>query len=300
MRTVFCPVCGTRLKTKDGKTLWCGNCAEERFPLYSTAVSAAVWNREGSALLLIRQYGESEPVFPAGYVDRGETAEDAVIRELREELDLTVESLRFLRSRFYAPSQTLMLHYAVTVCETEAKPNSEVDSWAWTPPAEADRLIRGGLARLLLDDTLREQKQGGGDELPFYGQERAPVSVQMLFEDLRHVWCAETCAPRMRADWSPDNPTLGQCSITAFLVQDLLGGEVYGIPLPDGSVHCYNKAEGLVFDLTSDQFSDRTLSYENNPLQTREALFAQADKRERYELLKRRLLDYRSGCTAEK
>ena len=126
------------------------------------------------------------------------------------------------------------------------------------------------------------------------------ITPPELYRLLSSIWCEYSCTPRLRHLWTPDNPTLGQCSITAFLVQDLLGGEVYGIPLPDGSVHCYNKAEGLVFDLTSDQFSDRTLSYENNPLQTREALFAQADKRERYELLKRRLLDYRSGCTAEK
>ncbi len=40
--------------------------------------------------------------------------------------------------------------------------------------------------------------------------------------------------------WTPDNKTLGQCSITAFLAQDIFGGKVYGIPLPEGGVHCYN------------------------------------------------------------
>ena len=43
-----------------------------------------------------------------------------------------------------------------------------------------------------------------------------------LYNKLSRVWCADTCAPRMRDGWRPENMTLGQCSITAFLAQDLL------------------------------------------------------------------------------
>ena len=51
------------------------------------------------------------------------------------------------------------------------------------------------------------------------------------------VWRESTCAPRMQSKWNEENKTLGQCSITAFLVQDIFGGEVYGIKRPDGSFH---------------------------------------------------------------
>lgn len=153
-----CPVCGTRLVKKDhpaeGPTLFCERCGDYRFPLYSAAITAAIWDEEKTKLLLIWQYGEPDPVFPAGYVDKGETAEEAVIRELREELGLTVKSLRFLCSRYYAPSETLMLHFAVTVREAEARPNEEVEAWRWVAVEEANRLICGGLARELLDSTL--------------------------------------------------------------------------------------------------------------------------------------------------
>ena len=47
-----------------------------------------------------------------------------------------------------------------------------------------------------------------------------------LYDALEKIWCADTCAPRMRDEWSPANKTLGQCSITAFLVQDIFGGKV--------------------------------------------------------------------------
>lgn len=102
------------------------------------------------------------------------------------------------------------------------------------------------------------------------------------------IWSAESCAPRYRAEWSPENRTLGQCSITAFLAQDIFGGRVYGIPLPEGGVHCYNQVGDCVFDLASEQFGEKAkdLVYEGNAEQFREDHFADADKKARYELLK--------------
>ena len=129
----------------------------------------------------------------------------------------------------------------------------------------------------------------------FYGWEGASAEIRALYEDLSAIWSRETCAPRLRPDWSPENRTLGQCSITAFLVQDLLGGEVRGVPLPDGSVHCFNEVDGYLFDLTSEQFGDELLDYSDRPLQRRETHFADEGKRRRYELLKARLLALREG-----
>ncbi len=111
-----------------------------------------------------------------------------------------------------------------------------------------------------------------------------------LYNALSKVWCADTCAPRMRDCWCRGNKTLGQCSITGFLVQDIFGGIVYGVPRSDGSFHCYNDVDGCVFDLTSEQFGDEKLSYEGNPQQFREVHFAKEEKRLRYELLKSLLL----------
>ena len=36
-----------------------------------------------------------------------------------------------------------------------------------------------------------------------------------LYDALSHVWCADTCAPRMRQNWTKENMTLGQCSISS-------------------------------------------------------------------------------------
>lgn len=136
-------------------------------------------------------------------------------------------------------------------------------------------------------------------EYNFYGWENAMVnpinsgfsaisSPRKLYDILSDIWSAETCAPRMRRNWSPENKTLGQCSITAFLAQDLFGGKVYGIPREGGNFHCYNVIGDCVFDLTSEQFGDeaKSLNYENNPEQLRKIHFAKEEKLQRYNFLK--------------
>lgn len=129
----------------------------------------------------------------------------------------------------------------------------------------------------------------------FYGWQAADVQDVCgrtpceLYDLLLGAWCVETCAPRMRERWSEDDPTVGQCSVTAFLAQDLFGGTVWGVPLEDGNYHCFNVVGECVFDLTSEQFGDRVLDYEHVVEQRRAAHFAKEEKHLRYELLRERL-----------
>ena len=134
----------------------------------------------------------------------------------------------------------------------------------------------------------------------FYGWEHAdvaPIEEQYkriknpreLYDLLSNIWCADTCAPRMRQQWTKENMTMGQCSITAFLAQDIFGGKVYGILRPGGNYHCYNVVGACVFDLTSEQFGDERLDYSDNPEQFREVHFGKEEKRLRYEYLKAEL-----------
>lgn len=137
-------------------------------------------------------------------------------------------------------------------------------------------------------------------EYKFYGAQNADVAPlseysakvkdpRHLYDLLSKCWCKETCAPRMQDEWTEENKTLGQCSITAFLVQDLFGGKVYGIQRKDGNYHCYNVVKDCVFDLTSEQFHGEKLCYEGNPEQFREVHFRKEEKQQRYLLLKKKL-----------
>lgn len=134
-------------------------------------------------------------------------------------------------------------------------------------------------------------------EYNFYGWQTALIRDNNLltprdyYDLLSDIWCAETCAPRLRDKWSNDNKTLGQCSITAFLMQDMFGGRVYGILRPGGNYHCFNVVDGCAFDLTSEQFGDEALDYDSCCEQFREVHFAKTEKRLRYEYLKKELME---------
>ena len=149
--------------------------------------------------------------------------------------------------------------------------------------------VRGGDSRIYRMDTYG-----------FYGWKDADVKARTdeypgietpkdLYRVLWHVWSKETCTARMRADWTEENATLGQCTITAFLAQDIFGGRVWGVPLEDGNFHCFNAAGDRVFDLTSEQFGDRKLDYSLRYEQLRHDHFMKPGKRERYEALKEAL-----------
>jgi len=133
-----------------------------------------------------------------------------------------------------------------------------------------------------------------GKKYRFYGWETADVrdarglTPRDYYDLLSQLWCEETCAPRLRDRWSENNRTVGQCTITAFLMQDIYGGKVLGVPLPDGNHHCFNVVGDRVFDLTSEQFDER-FDYRDRPEQTREEHFKKEEKRLRYEALKEKL-----------
>lgn len=124
-------------------------------------------------------------------------------------------------------------------------------------------------------------------------------SPQRLYDALCGIWCRQTCAPRLQHEWTEQNRTMGQCSITAFLAQDIFGGSVYGILRPGGNYHCYNVVGDVVFDLTSEQFGDEALCYTDNPEQFREIHFKKEEKRKRYLYLRETLDHYCRRFTTE-
>jgi ADP-ribose pyrophosphatase YjhB (NUDIX family) len=95
-----CPRCGeTRLQPNDAKSFVCLSCG---FVYYhgSAAVVSAIVECDGK-IILTRRTNEPQKglwALPGGFVDYEESLEDALIRELQEELDLTVTSPAYLCS----------------------------------------------------------------------------------------------------------------------------------------------------------------------------------------------------------
>ena len=138
----YCPECGTPLIEKEleheGLVPFCPTCDAYRFPMYNVAVSMVVVNEANGKYLLVKQYGKDFFRLVAGYVNRAEPLEHAVLRELKEETGMTAARIRFNRTRFYEPSNTLMCNFTAFVRDdSELNPNYEIDSWEWFTPDEA-------------------------------------------------------------------------------------------------------------------------------------------------------------------
>jgi len=127
------------------------------------------------------------------------------------------------------------------------------------------------------------------DVAPINNEYKGINDPRDLYDALDEIWCEYSCAPRLREKWSVNDKTVGQCSITAFLAQDIFGGKVYGVPLPEGGFHCYNVVGDCLFDLAVEQFHGEPLEFAKENEQLREVHFADQDKKNRYEYLKREL-----------
>lgn len=128
--------------------------------MYNVAVSMIVINEQTGEILLIKQYGRPFFILVAGYVNRGEPLEHAVGREIKEETGMTVSRVKFNRTNFFEPSNTLMCNFTAFVKDaSELSPNREIDSYQWFSPNEARQNIRpNSLAERFLNAYLEESK----------------------------------------------------------------------------------------------------------------------------------------------
>ena len=162
----YCMECGTRLQKKflknEGMVPYCDCCEAFRFPVFSTAVSMEVLNPAQDKILLIKQYGKDRYVLVAGYVNQGENAETTVAREVQEEIGLSVSQIRFQRSEYFDPSNTLMLNFSCVAQSEDLSQVSEdeIDSCRWFSLAEAKEAIaKGSLAGKFLTAFLEEKEK---------------------------------------------------------------------------------------------------------------------------------------------
>lgn len=97
----YCSRCGSEeVKYLDNNSLKCMSCDFQSFINEVSAVACIIIDKQGKILLSKRKNEPESGKYdlPGGFIDLGEKAEDAVIRELKEELSINVTSLRYLSS----------------------------------------------------------------------------------------------------------------------------------------------------------------------------------------------------------
>ena len=162
----YCSSCGHPLKMieheHEGMVPYCERCKEYRFPVFNTAVSMIVLNPAKDHILLIKQYGRDHNVLVAGYVNQGESLEETLVRELKEEIGINVLSYRYNKSEFFERSNTLMCNFTVVADDVSLGGVSEweIDEAKWYTFEEAAAQVKPcSLAQRFLYDFLNAWDQ---------------------------------------------------------------------------------------------------------------------------------------------
>ena len=113
------------------------------------------------------------------------------------------------------------------------------------------------------------------------------MDLEKLRGAIKQSWGRETCYPKQVGKWTPGNPSLGQCAVTALVVQDYFGGVLLYCKHND---HYWNKLPNQQeIDFTRDQFPNGTVIYIDE-VRTRDYIFNTGTFiLQRYNLLRERV-----------
>ena len=160
MRFTFCPHCGTKLIGKEigdeGVIPYCEACNIPLWDMFTTSIIAAVVNEYDEVALLQQNYvSTTKYVCVAGIMKIGESAEETVILEVKEEIGQDVDALEFISSYPYEKKEMLMLGYKATVKKKDFELSCEVDSVEWVKFDDAlDKLREGSIAWQLVKAVI--------------------------------------------------------------------------------------------------------------------------------------------------
>ena len=160
----YCGRCGSKTFTKDNeRAKACPECKLMNFPRLSPAVIMAV--EKGNELLLARSAHFPKGMFSvlAGFVEPGETIEECVVREVKEEVGVTVGNVRYVASQPWPFPNSLMLGFTADYIEGDLNLDPvEIAEAGWFT-ADALPSIPGriSIARRLIDRFLDKQGQTG-------------------------------------------------------------------------------------------------------------------------------------------
>jgi NAD+ diphosphatase len=176
----FCGRCGSPTQSRHGGHMrLCTNaeCGREHFPRTDPAVIMLVTRPgldggpdggpDGGAVLMGRQKSWTEGMYStlAGFVDPGESLEEAVAREVHEEAGIAVADVTYMASQPWPFPSSLMLGFRARATSMEIHINrDELDDARWFTRDQIARFGEAGLslprqvsiARWLIDQWLAE------------------------------------------------------------------------------------------------------------------------------------------------
>jgi len=132
----FCGVCATPMQRLDGERCYCCPACDMRaYPRISPAMMVLV--RKGDAVLLALHAlpGATRYTALAGFLEAGESIEEAVHREVYEEVGLRVQNLRYFGSQSWPFPHSLMIAYTADYLSGEIRIDpGEISDARWFGP----------------------------------------------------------------------------------------------------------------------------------------------------------------------
>lgn len=154
--TNYCGVCGAPMKMHTDISKRCTKCGKEVWPQLSTAIIVLI--SRGDEVLMVHAHNFKGNFYSlvAGFVETGETLEEAVMREVKEETNLTIKNIRYYASQPWPYPCGLMIGFYAEYESGELRlQHSELRSGDWyrfdALPQLPEKL---SIARRLIDHWL--------------------------------------------------------------------------------------------------------------------------------------------------
>ena len=161
----YCGRCGTPTRSKaDERAKECPACGLVAYPRVTPAMMALV--TRGCEVLLARAHRFPPAMFSAlaGFVEPGETIEDCIRREVREEVGVEVDRLEYFASQSWAFPHSLMIAFTAEYAGGELRPDqTEIAEARWFRFDAVPKLPPSiSIARRLIDATVERLARSAG------------------------------------------------------------------------------------------------------------------------------------------
>jgi NAD+ diphosphatase len=156
----FCGRCGAQLRTKTiERAKECPQCGLLHFPRLAPAIIVLV--ERGNKLLLARSRHFMPGIYSvlAGFVEPGESLEEAVVREVKEEVGISVKDIKYFGSQPWPFPHSLMIGFTATYAGGEISlDDEEIEDAGWFTIGNLPRIPgKISIARKLIDWFVHKQ-----------------------------------------------------------------------------------------------------------------------------------------------
>ncbi len=156
--TRFCGICGGTMKFHTDISKRCEHCGKEVWPQLATAIIVRITRDDEILMARARNFRGDFYGLIAGFVETGETLEEAVVREVHEETGLEIKDIRYFGSQPWPYPSGLMVgftaHYAGGQIHVQRE---ELKNVAWFHRDHLPKLPEKlSIARQLVDDWLAQ------------------------------------------------------------------------------------------------------------------------------------------------